>query len=60
MAETGRLLAIVRGDLLHGAAGRMIEEGYSAASVIVIKDAHDQAPDITGMISELLASAPAT
>jgi hypothetical protein len=52
--ETGRLLCITR-DPLRAAAGRMIEEGYSLSSVLIIKDAFDLAPDITGSIRDALA-----
>jgi hypothetical protein len=55
VAETGRLLAITRGDLLHAAAARMIDEGYSPASTLIIRDAHDEAADITGTIKDALA-----
>jgi hypothetical protein len=55
MHETGRMLAICRGDPLRAAAERMIEEGYSRSSTLVIRDAHDEAADITGTIADALA-----
>ena len=58
MAETGRLLAISRDEPLHAAATRMIEEGYSPASTIIIRDAHAEAADITGTIADALGASP--
>jgi hypothetical protein len=55
MAETGRMLAITRSDLLRAAAERMTQEGYGPSSVIVIRDANDLTPDITGSIADALA-----
>jgi hypothetical protein len=55
MAETGRLLAISRSAPLRAAAERMIQEGYSPSSVLVIKDAHGEAADLTGSIASALA-----
>jgi hypothetical protein len=55
MHETGRMLAICRGDLLRAAAERMKQEGYGSPSVLVIRDANDLTPDITGTIAAALA-----
>jgi hypothetical protein len=56
MHETGRMLAITRsGNPLRAAAARMIEEGYGASSVLVIRDAHALADDITGSIADALS-----
>jgi hypothetical protein len=55
MAETGRLLAISRSAPLRAAAERLIQEGYSPSSVLVIKDAHGEAGDLVGSIAESLA-----
>jgi hypothetical protein len=56
MHETGRMLAVTRsGNPLRAAATRMIEEGYSPASTLVIRDSHALAADITGSIADALA-----
>lgn len=54
VAETGRLLAITRADPLRAAAERMIEEGYSARSMLIVRDADGIAADITGTIKGAL------
>jgi hypothetical protein len=59
MAETGRLLAVDRGNPLRAAAARMVQEGYGMSSILVIRDAHALAPDITGTIKDALAGSPA-
>jgi hypothetical protein len=59
MHETGRMLAITRGDPLRAAAERMKQEGYGSPSMLVIRDANDLTPDITGTIADALASQPA-
>jgi hypothetical protein len=59
MHETGRMLAISRGDPLRAAATRMIEEGYGRSSVLVIRDANDEVADISGTIADALAGSPA-
>jgi hypothetical protein len=58
VAETGRLLAVTRDNVLHAAAVRMREEGYSLASVLVIRDAHGERPDFGASIEDALASSP--
>jgi hypothetical protein len=58
MHETGRMLAICRGDPLRAAADRASQEGYSPSSVLVIRDANDLTPDITGTIADALARQP--
>jgi hypothetical protein len=55
MHETGRMLAISRGDPLRAAAERMTQEGYDASSMLVIRDAHALAPDLVGTIADALA-----
>jgi hypothetical protein len=55
VAETGRMLCITRGDLLRAAAGRMVQEGYGPSSILVIRDAHAEATDITGSIADAVA-----
>jgi hypothetical protein len=57
--ETGRLLAISRADPLRAAAARMIEEGYSRSSTLIVRDANDEAADISGTIANALAGSPA-
>jgi hypothetical protein len=59
MHETGRMLCITRGDPLRAAAERASQEGYGPSSVLVIRDAKDLTPDITGTIAGALASQPA-
>jgi hypothetical protein len=55
MADTGRLLCITRGNVLHAAADRLVQEGYSFDATMVIRDAHGEVPDITGSIKDALA-----
>jgi hypothetical protein len=57
MHETGRLLCITRGNVLHAAADRLSQEGYSLSSQMLIRDAYALAPDITGTIQDSLALA---
>lgn len=54
VAETGKLLAITRGNPLRAAAERMIEEEYDARSMLIIRDADGIDPDITGTIKAAL------
>jgi hypothetical protein len=55
MHETGRMLAISRGNPLRAAAERMSQEGYGPATTLVIKDADGIAPDQSATIAEALA-----
>jgi hypothetical protein len=55
MHETGRMLAITRGDPLRAAAERMSQEGYGPSSTLIIRDAFDLAPDLVGTIADALA-----
>ena len=55
--ETGRLLCITRGNVLHAAADRLSQEGYALSSQMLIRDAYALAPDITGTIADALALA---
>jgi hypothetical protein len=57
--ETGRLLTITRGNVLHAAADRLSQEGWSLDSTMVIRDAHALAEDIIGTIADALAGSPA-
>jgi hypothetical protein len=59
MHETGRMLAISRGDPLRAAAERMSQEGYGPSSTLIIRDAFDLTPDLVGTIADALASQPA-
>jgi hypothetical protein len=45
-AKDGWLLCIARGDLLHAAARRLIEENYDPASPLVIKDSFGAVPEL--------------
>jgi hypothetical protein len=53
--ETGRLLTVTRGKVLHAAADRLSQEGYSFDSTLLIRDAHGEVDDITSTIADALA-----
>jgi hypothetical protein len=51
IAATGWLLAITRNPL-RDAAKRLIEENYDPASVLIIRDANDAAPELRSTIAQ--------
>lgn len=52
-AQDGLLLCVTRNPLRDGAA-RLIEEGHSPATTLVIRDSHDAQPEIRSTIKEAL------